>query len=53
MQHLHVICLGPGSLGGPPGLGDTINDYPIIKCSPDVILCRYHVLITYFESSYT
>ena len=35
-------------LTGDPRTDDTINDDLIIKCSPDVILCRYHVLITFF-----
>ena len=30
-----------------------MNDDPIIKCSPDVILCRYHVLIKHNESQET
>ena len=30
-----------------------MNDDPIIKCSPDVILCRYHVLIRQNESQET
>ena len=37
-----------GEQAGDARTGDTINDDPILKCSPDMILCRYHVLITWF-----
>ena len=30
-----------------------MNDYPIIKCSPDVILCWYHVVRRQNESQET
>ena len=35
-----------------PRTGDTINDYPIIMSSLDVLLYRYHVLISFFETGY-
>ena len=45
----HIFIAGPPLARwvrrGGPRTCDPMNDDPIIKCSPDVILCRYHVLI--------